>query len=291
MSQRTATASLRDYYAILGVESTASAAVIRVSFKRLVLECHPDKNPGRRDWSERRIRELIEAYEVLGDSQTREDYDRRREVAQRTRRGAKAAGKGSARRGVEPWYCTRKDPEARAMLILQYLLQGKASAAARLLEDLESRLGKGFLRENLERSDYLDCLFLLAEFHLGRRQFASALDRLRAFYRLEVESRFPRHYLGQVVEMLKDLYLRKLPRWAAADAALAGLREVATLGLTRAEEALRLRRTVEVLVHLGRIDDARVAVEAADESILWGRDRERMEKLVSAAGRRGSKGL
>jgi curved DNA-binding protein CbpA len=287
MSQRTLTTAFSDYYSVLGVASTASAAEIRVSFKRLVLECHPDKNPGRREWSERRVRELIEAYDVLGHPQTREEFDRRRETALRTRRGVK----GASRRGTEPWYSTRKDPEARAMLILQYLLQGKASAASRLVDELEARLGKGFLRENLDRSDYLDCLFLLAEFHLGRRQFAAALDRLRAFYRLERESRFPRHYLGQVVEMLKDLYLRKLPRWAAADAALAGLREVTTLGLSRSEEALRVRRIVEVLLHLGRIDEARDAVDAADESVLWGRDRERMEKLVGAAGRRQARSL
>ena len=108
------------------------------------------------------------------------------------------------------------------------------------------------------------------------------------FYRLESETRFPRHYLGQVVDMLKDIYLRKLPRWAAAEDALHGLREAKKLELTRAEESLRLRRLIEVLVQLGKFKEARAAVEEADQDVLAGRERQRMERFVSAAGRRAA---
>ncbi len=69
----------KDYYAILGVPPTASQAEIRDAYRRLVRHYHPDLNPERED-AEARIKELNEAYEVLGDPARRARYDRTRPV-------------------------------------------------------------------------------------------------------------------------------------------------------------------------------------------------------------------
>jgi molecular chaperone DnaJ len=64
----------RDYYEILGVGRSAPDADIKRAFRRLARELHPDVS-GAPDTDER-FKEVVEAYEVLSKSETRQLYDR-----------------------------------------------------------------------------------------------------------------------------------------------------------------------------------------------------------------------
>jgi molecular chaperone DnaJ len=64
----------RDYYEILGVAKTATEEEIKKSYRKIAMQCHPDKNPGNKQ-AEERFKEAAEAYEVLSDRQKREIYD------------------------------------------------------------------------------------------------------------------------------------------------------------------------------------------------------------------------
>ena len=64
----------RDYYELLGVPRDASEAEIKKAFRRLARELHPDVSDAPD--AEERFREVVEAYEVLSKSETRELYDR-----------------------------------------------------------------------------------------------------------------------------------------------------------------------------------------------------------------------
>ena len=64
----------RDYYEILGVSRTASADEIKRAYRKLAKQYHPDIYKGAD--AESRIKEINEAYEVLGDPQKRSAYDR-----------------------------------------------------------------------------------------------------------------------------------------------------------------------------------------------------------------------
>jgi curved DNA-binding protein len=64
----------RDYYEILGVPRSASAADIKKAFRKLAREHHPDVAKNKKQ-AEERFKELNEAYEVLSDPAKRQRYD------------------------------------------------------------------------------------------------------------------------------------------------------------------------------------------------------------------------
>ena len=65
----------KNYYAVLGVQKTASAEEIKKKFRKLALKYHPDRNQGNKA-AEAKFKEVSEAYEVLSDSDKRAKYDR-----------------------------------------------------------------------------------------------------------------------------------------------------------------------------------------------------------------------
>jgi curved DNA-binding protein CbpA len=66
----------KDYYAILQVHPRAEPEVIEAAYRRLTRKYHPDVS-GQADAGQR-MRELNEAFEVLGDPARRRAYDRHR---------------------------------------------------------------------------------------------------------------------------------------------------------------------------------------------------------------------
>ncbi|MBU6233397.1 MAG: J domain-containing protein [Acidobacteria bacterium] len=64
-----------DLYAVLEVDSSASADDLKKSYRRLARQYHPDTNPGDAE-AEARFKEISQAYEILSDPDRRAHYDR-----------------------------------------------------------------------------------------------------------------------------------------------------------------------------------------------------------------------
>src|SRR5690242_20506710 len=64
----------RDYYDVLGVPRSAGDTEIKKAFRQLARELHPDVSDAPD--AEERFKEVVEAYEVLSNSERREVYDR-----------------------------------------------------------------------------------------------------------------------------------------------------------------------------------------------------------------------
>lgn len=65
---------MKDHYATLGVQADASTRTIKAAYRRLIAKVHADRNPADVD----RMRDIIEAHEVLADPELRRVYDSQR---------------------------------------------------------------------------------------------------------------------------------------------------------------------------------------------------------------------
>jgi DnaJ-class molecular chaperone len=65
---------LPNYYEVLGLKPEASQDDIKKSFRNLAMQYHPDKNKGSEE-SKQKFMKIVEAYEVLSDTQSRRKYD------------------------------------------------------------------------------------------------------------------------------------------------------------------------------------------------------------------------
>ena len=65
---------MKDYYQILGVSRLASAEEIKLAYRSLAKQFHPDLNPGNAE-AEERFKEISRAYDTLSDEMERKKYD------------------------------------------------------------------------------------------------------------------------------------------------------------------------------------------------------------------------
>ena len=67
-------AQKRDYYEVLGVSKGATEDEIKKAYRKIAIKYHPDRNPGDKE-AEEKFKEAAEAYNVLHDPKSRQQYD------------------------------------------------------------------------------------------------------------------------------------------------------------------------------------------------------------------------
>jgi molecular chaperone DnaJ len=88
----------KDFYAVLGVNASATADEIKKQYRRLAKQYHPDTNPGDAKAAER-FKEISEAHNVLGDAEKRKQYDEMRRLGAFDPFTARGPRSGGARPG------------------------------------------------------------------------------------------------------------------------------------------------------------------------------------------------
>jgi molecular chaperone DnaJ len=92
-------AQTKDFYAVLGVPSTATQDEIKKAYRKLAKKYHPDANASDPKAAER-FKEISEANNVLGDTEKRKQYDEMRRLGAFD--GFGFGGGTSTRRGPSP---------------------------------------------------------------------------------------------------------------------------------------------------------------------------------------------
>lgn len=83
----------KDFYQVLGVDKSVSAADLKKTYRKLARQYHPDSNPGDAK-AEAKFKEISEAYSVLNDPEQREEYDQIRAMGSGARFSAPGTGGG-----------------------------------------------------------------------------------------------------------------------------------------------------------------------------------------------------
>ncbi|MER6310038.1 J domain-containing protein [Streptomyces sp. NPDC001739] len=111
-----------DHYAVLGVQPSASARQITTAYRRLVRSLHPDTGPAR-PAAEQELAEVLTAYRVLHDPQSRARYDADRALAERDRRYAQRRAPRAGPSRSAPARTRRPRPsgdEADTVIVLRF---------------------------------------------------------------------------------------------------------------------------------------------------------------------------
>jgi uncharacterized protein YqgQ len=246
---------LDNQYKILGVDEGASVAEIKRAFREKAKQHHPDiAGENAREY----MQKLLAAYEILSNRQLRFDYDRAYRAASGRRHGFNYR---------DYLYEQAADPDSRfreraqAELIIFELLNFEEDAAVRMWLDLG---GVNFpLEKYLDREDWMDCSFILAEELEKRSLYYEAFSLLTALIREERRLPYFRHFAQDVEILLKELVRMKLRPVVDDETWIDCMQELLDLGFSAREEGRWLKSQAEALVNMGDTSAAAAVFRAA----------------------------
>ncbi|MDR3301185.1 MAG: DnaJ domain-containing protein [Spirochaetaceae bacterium] len=239
---------MENYYHVLGIKESASIAEIKRAFREKAKQIHPDL---ARSADAGEMRRLLNAYEVLSNRERRFEYDRIYRYTQKPK----------------SWdYHTylkehSDEPECQAKRIFFELLHFEEESAIKVWNDAG---GINFqLRKFLDREDWMDCAFLLAE-ELAKQNYAYESFLILISLLIEEHKKpYFRHFTLDVELLLKEIVRLSLRRVVDDKTWIACLRSLLQFGFSAKEEAAWLKSLSETLYKTGDKPGAREAYEQA----------------------------
>lgn len=230
---------MKSYYEILNIDVTSSPEQIKRAFRRRAKELHPDVNQTLGDTVEA-MQTLLRAYETLIDPDRREEYDRRMMIL-----------RPEVRFDYREFLKSRpEDHEFQAKLVFFDLLHHNEREAVTLYDELRARPGFE-LSACLDREDYMDCAYLLAEEYERRDDLRVAFDLLISVIEFELDRPYFRHFFVEVIEKLRSLVCFHMTASLPARDVIECIDEVLLLDLGHKELAFFLKRGAELYADLG----------------------------------------
>ena len=183
---------MENYYSLLGVSGNASGGEIKKAFRTNAKQLHPDiAGSGAAE----KMRKLLAAYKILSDPDRRAEYD-------------KIFSRLSARYTFDYRTFLRErkdDPHSRAKLIFFELFHLEEDEAISIWDD------EGGIEFNmdrcLDREDWMDCTFILAEELANRGRLYEAFILLVRLVREERRKPYFRHFMQDI-----EIFIKKTAR-------------------------------------------------------------------------------
>ena len=239
---------MNNYYVLLGIQRDASSEEIKKAFRDKAKQLHPDI-AGKS--AEEAMRRLLTAYEVLSNVDRRFEYDR-------------AYSRFIGKKGFDYRIWLREqgaDPASQTKLMYFELLHLEEDEAISIWR---KNGGINFDMENyLEREDWMDCLFILAE-ELDRRNCAYEAWRLLVILVRE-EKRLPyfKHFIAEIETYLRELVRLRLKAQVDEETWAGCLETMLSLDFP-AQDKLRWSRSLaQALYDLGNAPGAEQVIRDA----------------------------
>jgi len=156
---------LENYYELLGVKKGASASEIKKAFRKKAKQIHPDvagdkgaeQNSAE---SNKAMQKLLEAYKAAINFLHAENYEAYKSYS---------SNFSKSNFDYRAWLKEQGDPRSMAALIFYDLLRLEEERA---IQTWRENGGLSFnLKDNMERADWMDCQYILAE-ELDKRGFS-----------------------------------------------------------------------------------------------------------------------
>jgi curved DNA-binding protein CbpA len=230
----------KNYYDLFGLENTCSLEAIKRSFRDKVKKLHPDLSQDSAGVE--RFRLLLAAYRVLTDPEKRAEYDLRMKFSR------------SADSFVyRDFLKDRADNASLAKLVFYDLLHDNEEEALDLYENLllQNEFGLDFF---MDREDFMDCAFMLAEEYEKRRAYAKSFDLLVKIVQFERQKPYFRHFFEEVILRLRSLTASKLARDLSPRERLSRYFQLIEFNLSYKETAFYTKKIADVYLELGRTD-------------------------------------
>ena len=231
-----------NYYEILGIEPGCSSGEIKSSFRKKAKEMHPDLKSTTEQSSEERMRDLLDAYEILSNPAKREKYDR-----------AFALYLSKIKFNYREYLKShQQDPYYQAKLIFHDLLHSQTEEAIELYDSLVSANQELCLEELLDYEDTMDCLFLLAEAFEKRGEYIKSFELYKRLYTMEVRRPYFHHFIEEVIERLRNITCFKMATTLPPHLAIHHIQDLIFFNFTRKDNAFFYKKIAEIYSNLGK---------------------------------------
>ncbi|TVR90159.1 MAG: J domain-containing protein [Spirochaetaceae bacterium] len=237
---------MANYYEMLGLKTSCSQVEIKQAFRRKAKKLHPDVTSDRQG-TLALMQQLVAAYKTLYDPETREEYDRRHRILHHE-------DQFDYREFLRK---RRNDPQSQSELIFFDLLHDRAHDALHLYDDLMGT--DGFtLAAHLDREDFMDCAFLLAEEYESRGSLLQAFRLLLKIADFEREEPYFRHFFDEVKDRLRIIVGTRMPGKVSDVVLLDCLERMIEYDFSRRDTAFYLKRAAELHAAAARLEKASV---------------------------------
>jgi hypothetical protein len=227
---------MNNYYELLGVERDASIGKIKKAFRNKAKRLHPDI-AGKT--AEREMQKLITAYEALSNEERRYEYDRA------YYRFVKTEGFD-----YRTWLHEQgDDPASQAKLVFFELLHLEDDEA---IDVWRKNGGINFpLEKYLDRDDWMDCCFILAEELDKRGHCYEAFRLLTQIIREERRLPYFRHFTMEIEKLTREIVRLRLHPQVDDETWIECMELLLGLGFPVRDESYWLRSLAQGLFAVG----------------------------------------
>ena len=226
---------MNNYYGLLGVERNASAGEIKKAFREKAKRLHPDIAGCA---AEGEMRKLLTAYQTLSSEDRRYEYDR-----------AYFRFVENSGFNYRTWLREHDDPASQAKLVFFELLHLEEDEAIAIWR---KNGGINFpMEQYMDREDWMDMSFILAEELDRRRQCYEAFRLLSAVIREERRLPYFRHFTVEVEKFLREIVRLRLRPQVDDLTWIECMETVLKLGFPARDDRFWMRSLAQTLYALG----------------------------------------